>query len=119
METCIFCQIIAKKAPAKIFYEDECSLAFPNLSPVVDGHVMVIPKKHAANMLDINTDDLKALVESTQKVAQKVTTQYGSTGFNLLMANGEDAQQSVSHFHWHIVPRYPNDGLDLWIRQGL
>lgn len=119
MESCIFCQIIAKKAPAKIYYEDEHSLAFPNLNPIVEGHVMVIPKAHATNMLDIDSDDLKALVESTQKVAKNVVKEYKAAGFNLLMANGKEAQQSVFHFHWHIVPRYPNDGLNLWIKQGL
>lgn len=119
MGECIFCQIAAKGSPASIFYEDEHSLAFPNLNPIVDGHVMVVPKRHAVNMLDIDTQDLEALVASTQEVARKVVDEYKATGFNLLMANGKDAQQSVFHFHWHIVPRYPNDGLDLWIKQGL
>lgn len=80
---------------------------------------MVIPKKHAVNMLDIATEDLETLVASTRQVAQKVVTEYEATGFNLLMANGHDAQQSVFHFHWHIVPRCPHDGLDLWIKHSL
>jgi histidine triad (HIT) family protein len=116
---CIFCQIVGKKASAKIYFEDEHSLAFANLSPGVDGHVIVIPKKHSTNMLDIDTNDLKSLVESTQTIAQKVVKDYDAAGFNLLMANGKEAQQSIFHFHWHIVPRYPDDGLDLWIKQGL
>ena len=80
---------------------------------------MVIPKNHATNMLDIDSEELKAVAGSTQKVARKVLDTYKSKDFNLLMANGKNAQQSVFHFHWHIVPRHPDDGLDLWIKQGL
>lgn len=116
---CIFCRIVARAAPAKIFYEDDTSLAFPNLSPIVTGHVMVVPKQHATNMLDIGPDQLMRVAASTQIVAKKVMTETKATGFNLLMANGEDAQQSVFHFHWHIIPRFPDDGLDLWIKQKL
>jgi len=119
MNKCIFCQIAAKASPAKIYLEDENSLAFPNLNPIADGHVMVVPKRHAVNMLDIDAGSLTSLVLFTQKVAQKIITDFDAAGFNLLMANGQDAQQSVFHFHWHIVPRHPNDGLDLWIKQGL
>lgn len=118
-EDCVFCKIIAGKLPAKVFYEDEHTLFFPNLSPIVDGHVMVIPKHHAVNMIDIEPDALKAVAESTQKVAKKVLETYNAKAFNLLMTNGKNAQQSVFHFHWHIVPRYLDDGLDLWIKQGL
>jgi histidine triad (HIT) family protein len=119
MENCIFCQIVAKKAPAEIFYEDETVVAFPNLDPIVPGHVMVVPKTHATNLLDIEIEALRNLAESTQLVAKKVMAEYNPTGFNLLMANGKDAQQSVPHFHWHIVPRHPHDGLDLWFKHKL
>jgi histidine triad (HIT) family protein len=119
MDKCIFCQIAARQSPANIYFEDDNCMAFPNLSPIVNGHVMVIPKRHAENMLDIDTEALKAMAVSTQEVARKVVLDYKATGFNLLMANGKDAQQSVFHFHWHIIPRHPDDGLDLWIKQGL
>jgi histidine triad (HIT) family protein len=119
MGDCIFCQIVDKKAPAKIYYEDEHSIAFPTLNPAVDGHVMVIPKHHATNMLDIDTNELKLLVESTQEVARRVVKEFKPTGFNLMMANGTDAHQSVFHLHWHIVPRRPNDRIDSWIEHWL
>lgn len=119
MQECVFCKIIAKEKPADIFYEDEYSISFPNLSPVVNGHVMVVPKIHSENILDINTEDLKNVAASTQIVARKVLEKYNSKAFNLLMANGKDAQQSVFHFHWHLIPRYHEDGLDLWIKQRL
>jgi len=119
MENCIFCDIVAKKVPADIYYEDASTLAFRSLDPITEGHVIVIPKKHVANMLDIDVALLKSVTESTQKVAKMVVEEFRASGFNLLMANGKDAQQYVFHFHWHIVPRFPDDGLDLWIRQGL
>lgn len=95
MPDCIFCRIIARQAPAKVFYEDDTVLSFPNLSPVVPGHVMVVPKRHATNMLDIDPDQLGRVAASTQIVAKKVMAETKATGFNLLMANGKDAQQSV------------------------
>lgn len=119
MNSCIFCDIIAGKSPANLYYEDDRAIAFPNLSPVVPGHVMVIPKKHATNMLDISSAQLKAVAAATQIVARNIVRDHKATGFNLLMANGADAQQSVFHFHWHVIPRHPKDGLDLWIKQGL
>lgn len=115
---CIFCLIVAKQSTADIYYEDEVSLAFPTQNPIVKGHVMVIPKMHSTNLLDIDPTVLVSLATSTQSVAKKVMVDFGANSFNLLMANGPDAQQHVGHFHWHIVPRHAGDGLDLWLRQG-
>ena len=80
----------------------------------VDGHVLVIPKKHCRNILDCDTDTLKAVMETVRKVSLHLTEKCGYDGINLLNASGESAGQSVNHFHIHIIPRRKNDEIDAW-----
>ncbi|MFZ4648177.1 MAG: HIT family protein [Patescibacteria group bacterium] len=114
MENCIFCKIIRGEAEAKKVYEDESVLAFFTHGPVSKGHTLVIPKEHCENILDISSESLARVMEVTRELAGKMKVEMNATGVNVLHAAGADAQQSVFHFHLHIVPRYPNDGLDLW-----
>jgi len=116
---CIFCKIISKDAPANIIYEDDNTIAFATKDPVSKGHTLVIPKAHVENLFDISRQELADLGVTTQKVATLLKDHHRATGMNLLHASGKDAQQSVSHFHLHIVPRFKDDGLDMWIKQGL
>ncbi len=114
MNNCIFCQIVDRKAPAKIIYENKNVICFLPKKVEVYGHTLVVPKKHYADLYDIPTDILGDLV----KVAQKLTLEYkqkiNATGMNLVHASGKDGQQSVFHFHFHLLPRFKNDGLDAW-----
>lgn len=116
---CIFCKIIKSEAPADIVYEDDNNIAFTPKETVSKGHTLVIPKSHVEDLYDISEQELADLSNTTKKVAEKLKATHAATGMNLLHASGKDAQQSVFHFHFHLVPRYENDGLDLWIRQGL
>ncbi len=114
MNDCIFCQIIYKKVSAKIIYENEKVICFLPKEIRVYGHTLIVPKKHYINLYDISTDILCELV----KIAKMLTLEYkqkiNATGMNLLHASGKDGQQSVSHFHFHLFPRFKNDGLDTW-----
>ena len=114
MNDCIFCQIVDGKAPAKIIHENENVICFLPKKVEVYGHTLVVPKKHFVDLYDIPSDILADLV----KVAQKLTLEYkqkiGATGMNLMHASGKDGQQSVFHFHFHLLPRFKNDGLDTW-----
>lgn len=114
MSNCIFCQIAERKAPAKIIYENENVICFLPKKVEVYGHTLVVPKKHYADLYDIPVEILCDLV----KVAQKLTLEYkkkiGATGMNLMHASGKDGQQSVFHFHFHLLPRFKDDGLDTW-----
>lgn len=116
---CIFCKIISKEAPADIVFEDDSTLAFAAKDPVSKGHTLVIPKTHVENLFGISSQELASLGTTVQKVAVQLKDNDKATGMNLLHASGKDAQQSVFHFHFHLVPRYLNDDLDLWIKQGL
>jgi histidine triad (HIT) family protein len=119
MENCVFCKIINKELPSSVFFESEEFLAFSPLDQVSKGHTLLIPKKHQADIFDIDKDSLQRLAGVAQELAKELVRVHGATGVNLLNASGKDAQQSVFHFHLHIVPRYENDGLDLWLRNKL
>lgn len=114
MNNCIFCQIIDKKAPAKIVFENENVICFLPKKMEVYGHTLVVSKKHYADLYDIPTNVLCELT----KVAKKLTLEYkqkiNATGMNLMHASGKDGQQSVFHFHFHLLPRFKNDGLNTW-----
>lgn len=117
--TCVFCEIIAGKIAVEKVYEDSTSLAFVPKDPVVTGHILVIPKTHVENLFDISQQELAKLGDVTKEMAITLKDAYGAQGVNLLHASGRTAQQSVLHFHYHLIPRYEGDGLDMWIKQGL
>lgn len=119
MKDCVFCKIINKEIPSTVFFEDEDFLAFSPIEQVSKGHTLLIPKKHQENVFDIDTNSFEKLAGIAQKLSKKLAEIHKATGVNLLHASGKDAQQSVFHFHLHIVPRYENDGLDLWFRNKL
>lgn len=119
MDDCIFCKIASKTEAAKILYEDERVIAFETIEPVSKGHTLVVPKQHFQNILDIDQDLLLKITSVAQKLANELVASYNTDGVNILHAAGKVAQQSVLHFHFHIVPRYENDGLDLWLRNNL
>jgi histidine triad (HIT) family protein len=114
MDNCIFCQIVAKKAAAKVIYENENVICFLPKAIEVYGHTLIVPKKHYADLYDIPSDALCELV----KVAQILTLEYkqkiNATGMNILHASGKDGQQSVFHFHFHLLPRFKDDGINTW-----
>lgn len=116
---CIFCKIVRGEADAERVFENETVLSFFAKDPVAKGHLLVIPKNHCENIVDISKEMLADVMEVVRNLAKKIILDKGATGVNLLHAGGEDAQQSVFHFHMHIVPRFPNDGLDLWFREGI
>jgi histidine triad (HIT) family protein len=108
---CIFCKIIAGEIPCFKLYEDAETLAFMDINPVHDGHCLVIPKTHSANVFEIMPEDFAAAARTAAKVAKAVNAAVQPDGINLMQANGEGAGQSVGHFHLHIIPRRMNDGL--------
>ena len=119
MDNCIFCQIISKKSKANIVLENDLCIAFTPLDPISSGHVLVVPKAHFENIFDIDEKTLAELTSYSKKIAAKIVKNNDAKGINLLHASGKDAQQSVFHFHFHVVPRYENDGLDLWMKGKL
>lgn len=119
MENCVFCKIIKKELPAQIIFENDEFLAFSPLDQVSKGHTLLIPKQHFVNIFDFETKPLERLMGIAQTVSKEIVKKNNATGINLLNASGKDAQQSVFHFHLHLVPRYKDDGLDLWLKNNL
>ena len=111
MTACIFCQILAGASPASFVYRDEVCAAFMDIQPVNPGHVLVIPKTHAAHLAELHEDTAAHLARVTQRLAAAVR-QSGvrCEGVNLFLADGEAAGQEVFHVHWHVIPRYAGDG---------
>lgn len=112
---CTFCRIVKKEINVETIHEDELVIAFLDKNPVSKGHTLIIPKQHVENVFDISEDVLRRITEVAKLLAERSRKELGATGVNLLHASGKDAQQSLFHFHFHLVPRYPNDSLDLWI----
>jgi histidine triad (HIT) family protein len=113
---CIFCKIVAGELPATIVDEDERTISFMDISPATRGHALVIPRRHAANLLEISAGDLEATMLGAQRLAARVTERLGADGVNLINSCGRAAWQTVFHFHVHVIPRYADDPLRLpWV----
>jgi len=111
---CPFCAIVEQPAKALIIYEDARTIAFLPLHPQITGHTLLVPKSHHADIYSIPADVLAALMTSCQTLALHWRKQVGAPGLNLLHASGAEAEQSVFHFHFHLFPRFADDGLDAW-----
>lgn len=108
---CIFCQIVAGKAPAEKVLETDQVLAFLDIAPVHYGHTLVIPKVHYETFLDLPDDLWLALGQASRRIAQVLRRVLFATGINLGMNNFPAAGQVVPHAHLHVIPRYTGDGL--------
>ena len=104
---CIFCKIVAGEIPASKVYEDDHFLAFLDISQVTPGHTLVIPKKHARNLLEMTPDETAALFNIVSRVTKKVESATQPQGMNIISNMEEIAGQSVFHTHVHILPPCP------------
>jgi histidine triad (HIT) family protein len=112
-DDCIFCAIVAGKAPARILAEDETTMAFLDIFPITRGHALAIPKRHYQDVRDLPAGELAASATMAQRLAMAAFSELGADGVNLFQSNGELAFQTVFHFHIHVLPRYRGDGFTL------
>ena len=108
---CVFCKILNGDLPSYKIYENEYVYAFLDISKDVFGHTLIIPKDHFENVLDCDEKYLSEISKAIKKIANHYKS-LGFDGINILNANGEAAQQSVFHLHFHIIPRKKDDHLD-------
>ena len=94
-------------------HEDERTVAFMDINPATRGHLLVVPREHAADVHAIDPEDLKAVAVAAKGLAQRVRDKLGADGVNLLNSAGSVAWQTVFHFHLHVIPRYEDDPLRL------
>jgi histidine triad (HIT) family protein len=111
--SCIFCKIVAGEIPSTKIHEDDRTIAFMDINPGTRGHALVIPKAHAADVFEIDPEDLAAVAKVAQQVAKAAKAGLGCAGINLVQSNGAAAFQSVFHLHVHVIPRYEGDGVRL------
>jgi histidine triad (HIT) family protein len=104
MSDCIFCKIVEKKIPAKIVYEDELVFAFEDMNPQAPVHILVIPKKHIATLLEVSEEDFQ-IFGHMMKTSTKIAREKGiaGKGFRVITNCNPDGGQVVYHVHQHIL----------------
>ena len=113
-QDCIFCKIIAGEIPCAKLYETDKVLSFLDIGPVNKGHALVIPLGHHETLWDLPPALGEDLLRAMQIVGGAVMKEVGADGLNVGMNNFEAAGQLVPHAHFHLVPRFANDGFELW-----
>ena len=111
---CIFCRIVRGDLPCTKIYEDKDTLAFLSIQPVNKGHVLVIPKMHFKNMLDLPDAEMVGLMHAIKKIAMPVMQALSAHGMNVSINNEPAAGQEVMHTHFHLIPRYAHDTFENW-----
>lgn len=106
---CIFCKIVKGEIPSYKIYEDEDTLAFLDIADDIEGHTLVIPKKHCHNVIDCPKADLAHVMNTVQLVSRHYTEKCGYDSVNLMNVN-----EMIPHFHMHIFPRRKDDGKDIY-----
>jgi len=117
--SCLFCKIAAGEIPSDKVYEDDDTVAFLDITPVAEGHTLVIPKKHYRNSLQTPDPELAKLIAVVKKVGNAVMEGVGAGGINVHLNNEPPAGQVVFHTHAHIIPRSSDDGLKMWMGSSL
>ena len=113
-QNCIFCKIIKGEIPSYKVYEDDIVIAFLDINPINPGHTLVIPKNHFKDTFEVPDAILKHITIVIKKIAPAILKGVGADACNININNGETSGQVVMHAHWHIKPRFKNDGYKLW-----
>ncbi|MGO1003921.1 HIT family protein [Lysobacter sp. CA196] len=118
MSDCIFCAILAGHAPASRVYEDEVAVAFMDLRQAVEGHVLVVPRRHIEDIYALDEATAGHLMAVAVRIAKVLAAEDRPAGLNLWQSNGEAGGQEVPRVHLHVQPRREHDGVHLY-RDGL
>ena len=113
MSDCIFCEILKGNSPASFTYQDDTVVAFMDVQPITQGHMLVVPRAHAVLMSEVEDSVAMRSFRVARHLGSVVRKTLGAAGVNLFVADGEAAFQDVPHFHVHVIPRYPSDGFGL------
>lgn len=119
MSECVFCEILAGRAPASFVYRDDRVVAFMDLRQAVEGHVLVIPRQHVADIYALDEATAGHLMAVAVRVAKALAAHGPPPGLNLWQSNGDAGGQEVPHVHLHVQPRRHNDGILSAYRDGL
>lgn len=114
VDGCIFCQIVSRRTPSFVVYEDDATLAFLDLFPVTRGHVLVVPKTHVDRLTDLPPGAYPGYLRAVTEVCRRVERL--SSHYNVSMNQGELAGQIIFHMHFHVIPRYAEGTPPNWGR---
>lgn len=117
-DSCIFCKIVAGAIPAARVYEDDAVLAFLDIGPLAEGHVLVVPKDHAERLDTMSPDAVAAAMRVLPPLARAMCSVTGATAYNVLLNVGRAAGQEVPHVHFHLIPQRGSDGLGYRWKSG-
>jgi len=101
---CIFCAIAAGEAPAELVDEDDATISFMDIRPLQRGHALVVPRRHSADLLEIDPVELTRVFAAARRLAARIKTRLGADGVLVLNSCGEAAGQVVMHLHVHVIP---------------
>jgi len=110
MTSCIFCRIVNGEVPAEVVAREPEVVAFLDVQPLADGHVLVVPRAHVASVEELEPAAADALFRATRRLAGPVREALGAAGTTIGINNGAATGQTIPHVHVHIVPRWPDDG---------
>src|SRR5215813_1377264 len=120
MADTVFGKIVRGEIPCNKVYEDESVLAFLDINPLADGHVLVVPKEPAETLDRLSDESAAAIGRVLPRLARAVLAATGATAYNVLQNNGAAAHQAVLHVHFHIIPKYDDAGLGIgWKTRAL
>lgn len=105
-DNCIFCKIAAGEIPSKTVYEDEQFRVVMDLGAASEGHALIIPKNHYVNLMELDEKTAAGVLPLAGKISRAMMDGLKCDGLNLVQNNGEEAGQTVMHFHLHMIPRY-------------
>lgn len=115
---CIFCKIANGEIPSATAYEDDQFRAIFDIAPASKGHMIILPKQHAANVFEASEETVAKIYGVAKKLAGAAMKEFGCDGVNILQNNGEVAGQTVFHLHMHVIPRYKDDTVNIKWKQG-
>lgn len=114
MEGCVFCGIVEGREPASVVYADGTVMAFMDIAPIVPGHLLVIPRRHAEFLAEVPVEEAAVCFSAARRLTAALRESgLRVEGVNLMVMDGEAAFQDVPHFHIHVIPRYAGDGFSL------
>lgn len=107
---CVFCKIIKGDIPSYTIYEDEIIKVILDINPVSNGHMLIIPKTHYVNLMDIDDSVLSHIMNTSKDLYKKYKDKLNMDGLSITQNN--DYGQEVKHYHLHLIPRYENDNIE-------
>ena len=117
--SCVFCDIIARKASAHIVYEDDDLMAFLDNHPIADGHTLLVTKRHYERFGEIPPAEVAKLFTKAQELNETIMKKMSAQGANISVNDGKAAHQLVPHIHIHLIPRKADDGVSFMARKRL